>query len=199
MEQSSAKTNQPRTEEPSAMRVNTSSISHKSTKYDLFLVGYISHPVDCIEVLERLEEVGPGDTLNIHINSTGGSVATATTLINRIKNLDAKVNIYVNGECMSAATIILLGLYDKASNVDIDPYTTFLFHTFRTNGGGKISDGKAAFEFLDKKREMIYEDLFSEILTDREMDEVSDGQEVYFLGTEISERLKVRDKKRSKK
>lgn len=167
----------------------TTPFSAKRSKHNLFIYGNIGHIETSADMFKWLTEINPGDELNIYINSEGGAVATATSLIRHISDLDIEVNIHVSGICQSSASIILFGLYDKAKNVVIDPYTIFLFHGFKSSGAGKVVDNKAALDIVSKMQDKIYKDLMSGILTKEELLYIKNGQDVYLLGCDVVKRI----------
>lgn len=167
----------------------TTPFSVKRSKHNLFIYGKIGHIEEVSEMFKWVTEITPGDELNIYINSEGGAIATATSLIKHLSDLDIEINIHVSGICQSAACIILFGLYNKAKNVVIDPYTIFLFHGLRSSGSGKVADNKAAIDILTRLQDKLYKDLFIDLLTKDELNGVKLGHEVYMLGHDVVKRI----------
>lgn len=55
-----------------------------------------------------LKELGDVDTINLHINSPGGSVFEGIAIFNQLKQHKAKINVYVDGLAASIASVIAM-------------------------------------------------------------------------------------------
>ena len=58
--------------------------------------------------IKELDTYKNKETINIYINSTGGSVFAACGIYNKLRRSKSKINCYVDGIAASAATIILM-------------------------------------------------------------------------------------------
>lgn len=92
------------------------------------------------------------DVLTIFINSGGGSVADAFSLITIMEASEIPIRTIALGECGSAALMILLAGHQRV----ITPYTSILSHQFWTSGlDGSFSDIKATVIEFDNYHEKI--------------------------------------------
>lgn len=57
---------------------------------------------------DALKEIGDVKTINLHINSPGGSVFEGTAIFNMLKNSRAFINVYVDGLAASIASVIAM-------------------------------------------------------------------------------------------
>lgn len=73
---------------------------------------------------------------NIHINSCGGIIVAALSMIETIKRSKCKINTYIEGECSSAATLIAV-IGDKRF---MGEYSLMLIHQLRSGFWGTASD-----------------------------------------------------------
>ena len=86
------------------------------TSADLFLFGDIvseSWQSECYEddkcpkdIQDFLDDIGDVDTLNIHINSGGGSVFGGISIFNLLKRKQCKKEVYIDGIAASIASVI---------------------------------------------------------------------------------------------
>ena len=57
---------------------------------------------------DALKEIGDVKTINLHINSPGGSVFEGTAIFNMLKNSKAYINVYIDGLAASIASVIAM-------------------------------------------------------------------------------------------
>lgn len=57
---------------------------------------------------DALKEIGNVKTINLHINSPGGSVFEGTAIFNMLKNSKAFINVYIDGLAASIASVIAM-------------------------------------------------------------------------------------------
>lgn len=57
---------------------------------------------------DALKEIGDVKTINLHINSPGGSVFEGTAIFNMLKNSKAFINVYIDGLAASIASVIAM-------------------------------------------------------------------------------------------
>ena len=74
--------------------------------------------------VENLADVKEGDTVNLYINSMGGSVKEALGIYNALKRCPAAVNAYIDGFAASAASVIAVA----ADRVVMPRNTTMMVH-----------------------------------------------------------------------
>jgi ATP-dependent Clp protease protease subunit len=60
------------------------------------------------DVKEALDEVGSVDTLNIYINSPGGSVFDGMAIYNQLKRFAARKVVHIDGIAASIASVIAM-------------------------------------------------------------------------------------------
>ena len=83
----------------------------------------------CPQLLEQdLENLGDVDEITLDINSLGGDAYTGIAIHNRIKSLDAKVNVVVSGVAASAASIIAMA----GDTIQMYPGSMMMIHGVST-------------------------------------------------------------------
>ena len=93
------------------------------------------HAVDKkLSVSGQFLEVTP--TINLHINSYGGSLFAGLATVDTIRNLDAEVNSIIDGAAASAATIISVACSKRA----MGKYSKMLIHQLSSGMYGKYNE-----------------------------------------------------------
>lgn len=140
---------------------------------------------------EAIRQANEHDIIKIHINSPGGNLNTALQLMRCIDETEATVICSVEGECMSAATMILM----RADMVEISKHSMFMFHNY---SGGAIGKGGEMFEKITFEKpwiENIMRDIYADFLTEDEIDKMLDGKDYWMTGDEVEQRLVKRAEK----
>jgi ATP-dependent protease ClpP protease subunit len=153
--------------------------------HTLYLTGEIESPDEYTDVFENIRMASPNDVIKIHINSPGGDLFTAIQFMRVLKETEAKVVTSVEGACMSAATLIFLA----ADQFEISEHSVFMFHnysTFMYGKGGELFDGI----MHDRKwSENLLKTEYEGFLTDKEIETVLDGKDIWLDADEAVERL----------
>jgi ATP-dependent protease ClpP protease subunit len=140
---------------------------------------------------EAIRQAGEHDIIKIHINSPGGNLNTALQLMRCIDECEATVICSVEGECMSAATMVLM----RADMVEISKHSMFMFHNY---SGGAIGKGGEMFEKITFEKpwiEGIMRDIYADFLTEDEIEKMLDGKDFWMTGDEVQQRLEKRAEK----
>lgn len=94
-------------------------------RLDLYCTGYIGQSwwddddgtyFGVKEIKNALTELKSADTVNIYINSFGGSFFEGMAVYNLLREYKNKITTHVVGACMSAATLILLAGKKRVAN-----------------------------------------------------------------------------------
>lgn len=156
--------------------------------YYFYLSGYIGDPEEYGEWVQKIRTADESDIVMIFVNSPGGSAATTIQLINAMRSSSAKVMVSVEGECMSAATLILLA----ADVVEVTDHSIFMIHNFSANAFGKGGEMKDQVNFLQDWSETLMKDLYEGFLSPTEIQSVLDNRDFWMTADEVTERLKKR-------
>jgi ATP-dependent Clp endopeptidase proteolytic subunit ClpP len=76
------------------------------------------------------------NSINIKLNSPGGSVFDGFSIYQTIKNSKAKVNIYIDGVCASIASVIMCG----ANKVYCSKYASIMIHAVQCSASGSAQE-----------------------------------------------------------
>ena len=156
-----------------------------STLYEYYLVDDIGEASDYIELCDVLRSASPNDEILIRINSGGGSLATANMIVNAIRESQAHVHGFIESTCASAATLIYLACHSYSLSEDAD----MMVHTSSSMYGGKEHEQHSYVTFSRKKIHKMVRDRYAGFLTEKEIENVLNGQDYYFDSEEIGERL----------
>lgn len=121
---------------------------------------------------DALKDLGDVKTINLHINSPGGSVFEGIAIYNMLKNSKAKVNIYVDAVAASIASVICMAgdaIFMPSNSMLMihNPYTIAMGNAKQLR---KVADdmdqiAKAIKEsYLSKAGNKLDEDLLGQIM-----------------------------------
>jgi ATP-dependent protease ClpP protease subunit len=146
-------------------------------------------------VLQGIESLGEGDVVLMKINSYGGQLDGAIAIINAIDNTDADVHAEIDGVAASAASLIALA----SPSISVSPYATMMVHSATFGAFGKQSDVISHASFVDKQVRVLMHSVYRDFLTDKELEEVIMGKEMWFDAEEIVRRLEIRSQMQEKR
>lgn len=92
-----------------------------------------------------------GNTVDIHINSPGGSVFESVAIYNNLKQSNKKVNIYIDGIAASGASIVAMA----GNQVFMAQNAMFMIHRALTGIIGNSSALREMADLLDKVNETL--------------------------------------------
>lgn len=139
-----------------------------SSEADLFIYGEIVQEksvdwwtgeesqtdVGLMDFKEQLDSIGNVQKLNIYINSPGGDVFTASTMISmlqRVKDKGTTINAYVDGLSASAASFLMM----VADNVNLYKNSTVMVHKPMSIAIGNANDMQKTIDALNKIEESV--------------------------------------------
>lgn len=139
-----------------------------SSEADLFIYGEIVQEksvdwwtgeesqtdVGLMDFKEQLDNIGNVQKLNIYINSPGGDVFTASTMISmlqRVKDKGTTINAYVDGLSASAASFLMM----VADNVNLYKNSTVMVHKPMSFAIGNANDMQKTIDALNKIEESV--------------------------------------------
>jgi ATP-dependent Clp protease protease subunit len=134
---------------------------------------------------ETIRAAGENDVVKIHINSPGGDLNTSIQLIRAMNECKGTIVASVEGECISAATMILM----HADMIEISDYSIFMFHNY---SGGAIGKGGEIYDKVTFEKpwiESIMRDCYANFLTDDEIERMLDGKDYWMTGDEVLDRI----------
>lgn len=159
-----------------------------SVKYTIRLDRDVSEPEDFQEELATIRAANPTDVVHILINSSGGYLSTAKAFLNTLAQTEAHIITEIEGEACSAATLIFLAGHEYRVSDD----ATFMAHTSSYGYGGKESNVRQYVEHQAKANDRLLRKYYKHFLSEKEIDEVIEGKDIWMDADEIMERLEKR-------
>ena len=159
--------------------------------HSFYLSGTITQADDYIDWFDIIRSTGENDVVKIHINSYGGDLFTAIQMMRVLGECQATVIVSVEGACMSAATMIFM----HADAFEVSSHSMFMFHNY---SGGTFGKGGEMLDQLQHERawsEKLLRDIYSDFLTEKEIDSMLNNKDIWMDGDEVVKRLEKKAKK----
>lgn len=171
---------------PSMIKTHKQQVSAHTVFFDED-IGVPSKYRELIHLLYLAEEF---DQFVFVINSSGGDLDGALSIIEGIKATNANVRAIVTGKCHSAASIIAL----NCDQVMVTDAAHMLVHTASYGAYGSTGQIKSNVDFSTKQIKHILENTYNGFLTPVEITDVHKGVEFWFDAKEIEKRLQSKHK-----
>lgn len=152
--------------------------SSNSNAADIFLYGEVTKyaweeygEVSSTIFKQELDDLGDVDTINLHINSPGGSVFEGITIFNMLKMHKAKVNVYVDALAASVASVIAM----CGNQIYMHKNSMMMIHHAWTYASGNAQQLRKAaddIEKISKSSSMTYLDRAGDKLTEKRLEEL---------------------------
>ena len=150
--------------------------------------AFITHPVDephlYNELCYLLDTAKEGDKFTIVINTPGGIIDSAFMIANSIENSKAMVVGRLSGTVASAGTLISMA----CDSLEVTPHLSFMIHNYSGGMQGKGHEMKARQKFTDDHLNTAFSSFYSGFLSEKEMGEVIDGQDMWMSTDEVDRR-----------
>ena len=152
-------------------------------------------------LIHAIGTLGEGDMLHLSIDSYGGSLDGCMAIINAMRTASSEgvqVHASIEGTAASAGSLIALA----ADSIAVGPYATMMVHQSSFGSAGPQSTVMSHVLFVDQKVKAIAQEIYQDFLTDKELEEIFTGKELWFNADEVIERLERRaelQEKRHKK
>ncbi|ARJ23805.1 Clp protease ClpP [Bacillus mycoides] len=141
------------------------------TKYAWEEFGEISSTI----FKQELDELGDVDTINLHINSPGGSVFEGITISNMLKMHQAKVNVYIDALAASIASVIAM----CGDKIYMHKNSMMMIHHAWTYASGNAQQLRKAaddVEKISKSSCLSYLNRAGAKLTEEKLEELLDAE-----------------------
>lgn len=99
----------------------------------------------------ELRALGQVDTINLHINSPGGSVFDGVSIYNQLKQHRARVVVDIDGVAASIASVIAMA----GDEIRIADNAMLMIHNPYTMAAGGAEDMRKTADLLDQIRDVI--------------------------------------------
>jgi len=139
-------------------------------------------------VVQSMVTLTEHDSVSFHINSPGGRADGMSTILESIKNCDARIVAVIVGNCFSAASIISM----YADEVYVGDWAQMMCHNMQHGSYGKDSDVLNRIQHASSLSRRFLKDAYRGFMTDEEIERLLDGKEFWFDCSEIKERFERR-------
>lgn len=154
--------------------------------HHVFFDDEIGDPKDYRSLRNMLYVAEEQDRFTFFINSVGGQLFTTLAIIEAMKRTQATIQSVVEGECMSAATLLLL----NSDEITVTDSAVIMCHSASHGVAGNTQGVKRQADFVDRQWRELERKTYAGFLTDDEMVDMSKGVEYFFDATESRKRLK---------
>lgn len=155
---------------------------------DAYICDGIGEPLLYTELYHTLNSAKEYETVTIHINTPGGMIDSAFMIVEAIRSSKATVTAYLTGTVASAGTMISLACDDLV----VADHTSFMIHNYSAGMMGKGHEMKARQEFTDKSLNEAFKAFYRGFLSEKEMEEVIDGKDLWMGKDEVTKRWNSR-------
>jgi ATP-dependent protease ClpP protease subunit len=158
--------------------------------HEFYLSGDIIGSEEYIEWFDTIRSAARNDVIKIYINSSGGDLFTAIQFMRVLKESEATISVSVEGACMSAATLIFL----CGHSFEVSPHSMFMFHNYSS---GVVGKGGEMYDRLAHEKgwsEKLLRDVYSDFLTEKEINSILDSKDIWMDGDDCIKRLKKKVK-----
>ena len=164
-------------------------VDNSATKsMDIYLTDEIGVPFNYNELTYCIKNAPADYDIRLHISTPGGVIDGALFIIDAINLSKAKVTGYLTGTVASAGTIIALACHELV----IPIHTSFMIHNYSGGMSGKGHEMKAHQEFIDRTLNAAFKDYYGGFLSEKEMENVIDGKDIWLGTEEVKERWETR-------
>lgn len=158
--------------------------------YEFYVSGNITSPENYIEDFNTIRHLTSEDVVKVYLNSCGGYLATAIQYMRVLAETEATVIVSIEGDCMSAATMIFLA----ADQWEITPHSSFMIHNYSGGTGGKGHEMYGQVQYERKWSEKLLREVYEHFLTEQEVIAVLDGKDLWMDVDELVVRMEKRAK-----
>lgn len=162
-----------------------------ATKYSVN-INEVVEPEYYSDLFYQLENCTENDVFEVVINSLGGNESTAIQLYNAIQACPGTVIGRISGYCCSAGTIVFLACHTWV----IPSNSKVMIHSSSGGMVGKSHETKAMAEFESGWIKSFFSSVYKGFLTDKEIDEVLAGKDMWFTGEDTIKRIKKLSKEK---
>lgn len=160
-----------------------SSITHN--KFEFNLDEDIKEPSYYRNLIEVLNNATEQDLVVLNINSGGGQLDSAISIIDALRNTRANTLAWISGSAYSAAGIIAL----SCQNVEVGEFATLMCHNSQYGLGGYTTDIKDRAVFEHKMISKIMHSVYKHFLSIDEVEAVLSNKTIWMDADEIVERF----------
>ena len=156
-----------------------------STKYEFYIDQDILEPSYYRNLITVLNNATENDLVILNINSQGGSLDSAISIMQALRDTRAETIAHTVGSCYSAATLLAL----SCNNVDVGEFSNWMIHDGSYAVASKSSDIVTRASFENKFIRNIFKSVYIPFISEQEMNDVMRGVDLWMTSEEVRERF----------
>ena len=153
---------------------------------DYFLSETIENKSDYHDFLRAVNATSQYDEIHIHINNYGGDLDAAIQMYHSLVRSGAKIVIYIEVACMSAATVVMM----TADEIEFCPWSSIMIHAYSGGDIGKYQEIQSASQFHREWFSNFMNDVYGDFLTKKELAQVLGGKDLWLNADDAMNRFK---------
>ena len=161
---------------------------------DYFLSETIENKSDYHDFLRAVNATSQYDEIHIHINNYGGDLDAAIQMYHSLVRSGAKIVVYIEGACMSAATVVMM----TADEIEFCPWSSIMIHAYSGGDIGKYQEIQSASQFHREWFSNFMNDVYGDFLTKKELAQVLGGKDLWLNADDAMNRFKKIFKKKER-
>lgn len=156
-----------------------------NNKYEFNIDEEIKEPSYYRNLIEVLNNATEQDLVVLNINSGGGMLDSAISIIDALRNTRANTLAWISGSAYSAAGLIAL----SCQNVEVGEFASLMVHNSQYGLGGYTTDIKDRAVFEHKMISRIMHSVYKYFLSVDEVEAVLSNKTIWMDSDEIVERF----------
>ena len=169
----------------SSEQLDYSLSSITNNKFEFNLDEDIKEPSYYRNLIEVLNNATEQDLVVLNINSGGGYLDSAISIIDALRNTRANTLAWISGSAYSAAGIVAL----SCQNLEVGEFATLMCHNSQYGLGGYTTDIKDRAVFEHKMISKIMHSVYKHFLSLEEVEDVLSNKTIWMDADEIVERF----------
>lgn len=157
-----------------------------SATHNFYLFSVIDDLQEYVDLIMTLDYAQENDIINIYINSPGGNLTTAISIVHAMMRSQANIICHADGEVASAATLIFFAGHMYV----VYPYSHAMFHDASGGvGNQKLNENMKRIHATSDLIEKMAFDLYCPVFSEEEVIEILEGKDYYCSAEELYDRI----------
>lgn len=158
----------------------------------LFVHENIESPTDVVAHVDTLRQLEEGDWVDMYVSGQGGCVSSVDLLLHEMqKAMERGVSIHCICTGLVASAFSFIPLY--STSFELSEGFHALLHCGSAGVGGTLAEFKASSSFTTRYMETRLRDVYQGFLTDKEIQDMLEGKDMWLDSEEWIERFNKRN------
>jgi len=154
-------------------------------RYIINIDETIGEPNKYREVFDTLIKAQNGEAIILNLNTNGGNMNTVVQFHNLLLGTPAYTNAFIFN-ATSAGSILAF----SCDNIVVEDYSQTMIHAPTWASEGKPDEMKSQSDYFIKSSKSFFKKLYQGFLTEKEIEQVLIGKDLWFTDLETKKRLK---------